>query len=318
MLKLDRLLAITMMLLQKKRISGQELADKFEVSLRTIYRDLECINRSGIPIVSFAGADGGYEIMDGYKLDRQYVTLDELISMVSALQGFHSLLEDQQISHLLDKVKALVGKSDQQLWEDGHRPVIVDFNPWGGSKQDQEKVRDIRYAIQHRRMIHFSYFNSQGVMSERSVQPLGLVLREYAWYLYGFCKIREDRRIFRLSRIQQWSVLAENFERNDSALQDWICQWGGSQNTVPFVLRFSPRAMVRVMDDFEPKHIQKHNDGYIYVHVHFPEDDWVYRMLLKYGADVKVIEPATVAERLRQQARAMWMLYEEEEEMHMH
>ena len=163
-MKIQRLLAITMLLLSQRRINGQVLADKFEVSIRTIYRDLETINSAGIPIISYTGADGGYEIMEQFRIDRQIVTLDELQSILTALKGVQSSLNDQDMDTLLTKVKALVAKSDQNRMEESGETLIFDTNLWhGGGLRDKSMLTSLRQAAKNRTVITFLYTNSEGI-----------------------------------------------------------------------------------------------------------------------------------------------------------
>ena len=139
-LKIDRLLAITMLLLNRRRISAKELSERFEVSLRTIYRDVEAINQAGIPVVSYAGLSGGYEIMDQYRLDRQFLSLEELQSIIVGLKGIRASVGDQEISGLLDKVGAFVAKSEQPAAAQLGNQLILDMNPWGSRHHNKEQL----------------------------------------------------------------------------------------------------------------------------------------------------------------------------------
>ncbi|UUZ81381.1 HTH domain-containing protein [Paenibacillus sp. P26] len=131
-MKIERSLAITMLLLSQRRVSAPTLARKFEVSLRTIYRDLETINSAGIPIVSYTGPEGGYEIMEQFRIDRQIVTFDDLQSILTALKGVRSSLDDEDMDRLLSKIKALVARSEQNRMEEAGETLIFDTNLWHG------------------------------------------------------------------------------------------------------------------------------------------------------------------------------------------
>ncbi len=139
-LKLDRLLAITMLLLNRRRVSAKELSERFEVSLRTVYRDLETINQAGIPVVSYSGMAGGYEIMDQYRLDRQFLSLEELQAIIIALKGMRSSLEDHDIGSLLNKVGAMMARSELGTAESMSQQLIIDLNPWQERKSEKENL----------------------------------------------------------------------------------------------------------------------------------------------------------------------------------
>ncbi|CEG27123.1 helix-turn-helix transcriptional regulator [Bacillus sp. B-jedd] len=311
-MKVHRLLSIVMQLLRRKRISGQELADLFEVSLRTIYRDLETINSAGIPIVSYSGANGGYEIMEQYHIDRQMVTSEELHSILTALKGIQSSLEDPDLADLMVKVGALLTKSEQgQLGEAGET-LIFDTNIWRGGHVDKSLIATLRETARNRHVVLFNYTNAEGTGEPRTVEPIGLAWKGYAWYLYAYCRLRNDYRTFRLSRMKELVVLDERFIRREISLEELDARWGkqDAANLVSMVLRFHPRARVKVEEYFPPEEITVTDNGYFIVRTEHEEDVWLYGTLLSYGTDVSVLEPKHVAENIKVRARQIYRLYE--------
>lgn len=308
-MKLERLLAITVLLLGRKRVSGKELAERFEVSLRTIYRDLEAINQAGIPIVSYSGAAGGYEIIDSYKLDRQLVSQEELHSIFSALKGIQATLEDQEIGALMDKVGALIANNPQT--ESGHG-LIVDFHPWPVDDGNKEKTVGIRKGIKETRLVRFFYVNKQGEELERLVEPMALALKGHGWYLYGYCREREDYRIFKLSRIKNLEVLETEFKRREKSQEELEALWTkpNPSSCIHIVMRFSPSVRYRVEDEFQSSHIEVESDGAILVQTTMPDQPWLYGMLLSYGDAVEVLEPLYVRATLHEKAQEIVRLYE--------
>ncbi|MCZ8516233.1 YafY family protein [Paenibacillus filicis] len=311
-MKLDRLLAITMLLLNRDRVSAKELSDRFEVSMRTIYRDLETINMAGIPIVSYSGAQGGYEIMDRFRLERQFLSMEELQSIVIALKGIRSALGEEDIALLLDKVGTLVDRTDKSGASGLSGQLLVDFNPWQGGERYKEKLSILREAIRENRFIAFAYTSSQGEASERRCEPMGLVLKGFVWYLYGYCSLREDFRVFRLSRIEELRMLQDTFERRPETLEQLDYRWRRQEAPpvcVKLVLEFQPGAKARVRDYFVHGEIVTRPDGTLLVTAHQPEEPWLYSMLLGYGADVRILEPESVAQAVRAKAEEVVKLY---------
>jgi predicted DNA-binding transcriptional regulator YafY len=310
-MKLDRLLAITMLLLNRKRVSAKDLADRFEVTLRTVYRDMETINQAGIPIVSFAGASGGYEIMDQYRLDRQFLSLEELHSIIVALKGIRSTLDEQDIGGLLDKVGALVAKSEQSSVATLSNQLHIDINPWHGGTADKEKLDQLRAAIRNTQLIRFHYTNTNGEEDTRTCEPMSVVLKGYIWYLYGYCRLREDYRIFRLSRMQALTVMQESFERRPESLQELDVRWSRRDHhpLIRLVLRVQPGARGKIQDAFAAEDIEALDDGTMLVTSTRPEEPWLYGMLLTYGADLRVIEPQHIADILKHKAQEIVDLY---------
>jgi len=311
-MKIDRLLAITMLLLNRKRVSAKELAERFEVSLRTIYRDVETISQAGVPIISYSGADGGYEMMDSYKLERQMLTLDELQAIVIALRGVRATLNDQAIGSLLDKVGALMAKSEHSLTEMKSRECLIDINPWSNGKDDDEKLALLRQSIQETKVIRFSYTSSLGTDSERTCEPVAVILKGYIWYLYGYCLLRNDFRVFRLSRIRCLEVSGHHFDKREVDLDKLQFEELTSPGEYPMVtikLRFQPSAKARVYDYFSSSTIIEEDEGTLLVTSTQPDEPWLYRMLLEYGEEVKVLEPEDVATRLVEKVEYILRLY---------
>ncbi|AFC27379.1 Helix-turn-helix type 11 domain-containing protein [Paenibacillus mucilaginosus 3016] len=314
-LKLDRLLAITMLLLNRRRVSAKELSERFEVSLRTIYRDLEAINGAGIPVASYAGASGGYEIMETYRIERQYLSLEELQSIIVALRGIQTTLAepDIDIGSLLDKVGSLVARTASGGTADLRLEMILDLNPWQGGQAEKAKLHLLKQAIRAQQLISFGYTSSQGEDSARTCEPMGVVLKGYIWYLYGFCRLRTDFRIFRLSRIMDLTLLGETFERRAGELEElrfgWNADYHAKRALLGLVLQFSPRAKAKVQDGFEESEIETRPDGSLLVRCQRPDEPWLYSMLMSYGTDVRVLEPSSVADMLRQKAQEIVRMY---------
>lgn len=313
-MKLHRLLAITMLLLGRRRITGQELADRFEVSLRTIYRDLETINAAGIPIASYAGTDGGYEIMDQYRIEKQMVTADEIGDIATALKGMRSTLDDKGMDLLLEKVSALLSKSERSRQEETGETVLLNAGTWRYKARDKQAISQLRQAANSRLVVRFQYTKMEGPSEERSVEPVGIAWKGYAWYLFAYCRLREDYRIFRLSRIRDIVVLTETFPRKDVTLEELNAQWEKPESIamLRLKLRFQPSARVRVDEYFNEDAITVEADGCLLVQAEQPENPWLYGMLLSYGANVRVLEPVRVADKLTEQARQILALYENE------
>jgi predicted DNA-binding transcriptional regulator YafY len=310
-LKLDRLLAITMLLLNRRRVGAKELSERFEVSLRTIYRDLESINQSGIPIISYTGIDGGYEIMDQYRLDRQLLSLDELQSIILALKSMHPSLEEQDVGNLLDKVGALMSRAEQGEAEALSNQIVIDLNPWHGGESEKAKLAILKKAVRDSHLIRFAYTSSEGADSNRDCEPIGIVLKGYIWYLHAYCMLRKDFRIFRLSRIDQLIVLPETFEHRllPPEQLDYHFKRTDDYVHVQLLLQFQPRAKAKVQDYFTHGQIVIQSDGTLLVTANQPDEEWLYHLLLGYGADVLILEPKSVSQAVLKKAKEVVKLY---------
>lgn len=313
-MKLERLMAITIILLNRKRVQAQELADRMEVSLRTIYRDLESLSLAGIPIVSYTGTEGGYEIMDSFRLDRQLLSFDELMALFTALRGLQSTqaMDDSSMDRLLEKVGALVSRTEQgRLVE--REQMLVDFTPWRTSEAERKKVDTLNKAIHEKTLIRFAYTDGQGQETERCVEPMGLVLKGYKWYLHGYCLEREDYRIFRLSRIRDLLELEELFQRRDIELaalnEKWKQPQSQTRRHVGVVLHFSNTVKVAVADRFDEDEIERLPDGSFLVRTTLLDQDWMIGFLLTFRSELRILEPAHLAAAVRKAALDIAGLY---------
>lgn len=313
-MKVERLLGITMTLLSQRRVNAQTLADKYEVSLRTIYRDLETINTAGIPIVSYTGADGGYEIMEQFRIDRQIVTFEDIQSILVALKGVQASLDDQEMDRLLTKIKALAARSEQREWEEAGDTLMFDTNLWhGGGLKDRSILVSLRQAAKNRSVVSFLYTNTEGTAEQREAEPIGLAWKGYAWYLYAYCRLRHDYRTFRLSRMSGLRVLLERFADRGVRMEELDRRWGNQETgpTVRLVLQFRSRLRVRVEEAFGHENVEKLEDGSLLVRASYPDNHWLYGMLLSYGPDVYVREPAVVAEKIKSLGEQIYRNYQE-------
>lgn len=311
-MKLERLMAITILLLNRKRVQAQELAERLEVSLRTIYRDLESLSLAGIPIVSYTGTEGGYEIMESFRLDRQMLSLDELIVLFTALRGLQSTqaLTPTHMDRLLDKVGALVSQAEQDRFADGDQ-ILIDLTPWRTNGAERSKYESLQKAVQDKKLIRFAYTDGKGEETERLVEPMGLALKSYAWYLHGYCLSREDYRIFKLSRIRTLEVQTESFERRPMTLSMLNERWTAprTERTVDLVLRFTGESKVHASDYFDEKEIEKQPDGSLLVRTALPDEKWMIGFLLRFRTEVLILEPAHLAAAVRRTALEIAALY---------
>lgn len=309
-MKLDRLLAIIMLMLNRDRICAKELAEYFEVSLRTIQRDIDAINQAGIPVVSYQGKNGGYGIMENYRIDRYVLTPEEIYSIINALSGVGRGIGDRKMNNLSEKLKSLIPRNDLAALHKDKR-FIIDLSPWMENKAIKEKLDLINEAINDGRLLRFVYTSNKGETLDRTVEPMALILKDSLWYLYGYCRLREDFRMFRLSRINDLQLCAERFVRREKDLEEypWQKYWGAPVPTVDLVLRFAPRTRVRVQDSFDTGQIEIEEDGSLLVRTTYPLEEYLYGLILSYGDAVEVLAPEELRLEIMKRGKRIWELY---------
>lgn len=298
-MKIDRLLSIVILLLNRPLIQAKELADMFEVSVRTIYRDIDSINTAGIPVVTYQGAGGGIGLMQGYRLDRNVLSERELADIFNALQSVSSYAgEGHQL--LMEKISSVIPPSQTAAFRSKTTQMIVDFSPWGMQGPLEERLSLLKEALEESAVVTFEYISAEGRGSTRTVEPYTLVLKGQSWYLYGFCTERRDFRLFKLLRMKALVKVKQHFTRQDIPLKDlpWSDGWKQPQNILPLRLHFAPEGKHLAEEYFDSEELQPDDSGGYTLTAHYPENDWLYGFLLSFGTVMEVLAPEHIRRRL--------------------
>ena len=304
-LKINRLLEITILLLNRATITAKELAERFGVSTRTIYRDIDVLSSAGVPVFTNKGNRGGISLLENYSLNKALLSEQESESLLLALKTLQAT-KYPEIDLILEKIGAVFKHSEAADW------VHIDFSPWASRPNEYNKFIEIKKAILDRKRISFDYINSTGEKTSRIMEPMRLVFKGQAWYLWGYCNIKNDFRVFRISRIKKVKATNLEFERRqhlDNISRDV------TESIHPFValkLKFYSQALYRIYDDFDDEMIVRNEDGTYTVEVQFPEDEWVYGYLLSFGNYVEVLEPQHIRDIVADRARKLLEFYEKQ------
>ncbi len=289
-MQIDRLFQIVYLLLDRKTMTAKELAAHFEVSGRTILRDIDTLSSAGIPVYTMQGKGGGISLLDGYVLNKAALSGEEQNQILIALQSL-AAAGNTDAKGTLSKLEKLFQRTDTD-W------LQVDFSRWGQGAQDNRRFELLKSAILERRVINFDYVSAYGEESHRTVCPLKLVFKSKAWYLQGYCLERQDYRTFKISRILYASLADEHFPAGQYSPPSIESTDTAALSLIELELEFSARAAYRVYDEFDEDCIRRNDDGACHVHVRLPEDDWLYSFLLSLGREVKVLRPGHIAEKL--------------------
>lgn len=286
-MKDNRLFRILYYILEKEKVTANELADKFEVSVRTIYRDIDSISSVGVPIFTTQGKGGGIKIDNEYILNKSLFDANEKEQIIAALQGLEKTNKVYK-SELITKLSALF-KIKNSNW------IEIDFTSWGSNNTYQDLFNTLKIAIINKNIISFSYNSSKAEKINRRVKPIRLLFKEQDWYLYAFCLLRNDFRYFKLSRIKDLEVLAINYEDNfeNIVLKREIKY----ENTVNIKLKFNKSVAFRVYDEF--KAIIEDKKGNLYVEMKIPNNYKLYNYIFSFGANVEILEPKEIRNQLK-------------------
>ena len=281
-MKDNRLFRILYYILEKEKVTANELADKFEVSVRTIYRDIDSISSVGVPIFTTQGKGGGIKIDNEYILNKSLFDANEKEQIIAALQGLEKTNKVYK-SELITKLSALF-KIKNSNW------IEIDFTSWRSNNTYQDLFNTLKIAIINKNIISFSYNSSKAEKINRRVKPIRLLFKEQDWYLYAFCLLRNDFRYFKLSRMKDLEVLATNYEDNfeNIVLKREIKY----ENTVNIKLKFNKSVAFRVYDEF--KAIVEDKKGNLYVEIKIPNNYKLYNYIFSFGANVEILEPEEI------------------------
>ena len=300
-MQINRLFEIVYLLMDKKSMTANELAAHFEVSKRTILRDIDALTAAGIPIYTVQGKGGGVFINDRFVLNKTVISESEQQQILFALQGM-SATRHIETDGILSRLRSLFDKSDKD-W------IEVDFSRWGNGAADRTKFDSLKNAVINERAISFAYSSSYGETADRKAYPLKLVFKSKSWYLQAFCLHKNDYRTFKISRIRNVKMLAEPFD--SSAFQPPEIEQAAYQSPclADVKLHFAPQAAYRIYDEFDEQHITKNDDSSLLVAIRLPLDYWLYDYIFSFGAAVEVLEPQIVRDEIRRQAEKIKNIY---------
>lgn len=287
-MKNNRLFKILYYVLEKGKVTANELAEKYEVSIRTIYRDIDVLSSSGIPIYATQGKGGGIEIVDDFVLKKSFLSENEQEQILIALKGLE-LTNKEYENELLTKLTALF-KTKNTNW------IEVDFTNWQRSKSYDELFKDIKSAIINKNIVRFIYFSSNKKETSRKVKPIRLLFKGWDWYVYAFCLSRNDFRYFKLSRIKEFEILPNTFEDDfDSIVLKKEMEY---EETVFVKVKFDRKMAFRVYDEVSSA-IEEDEDGNLYATVELPNDYNLYNYIFSYGDAAEVLEPKEIRDKIK-------------------
>lgn len=295
-----RLFEILYLLLEKRRITARELAQRFEVSERTVYRDVDALSAAGVPVYATRGKGGGICLLEDFVLDKSLLSEQDQKEILFAL---HSLSAAQaEDNGVLGKISALFQKNSGD-WID------VDFSPWGAGQDGRERFITLKKAVLENRRLSFFYHSSYGCSTRRVVEPYKLCFKGGSWYLQAFCLEKKAFRTFRVSRMEELALQKDVFvpQATPPLLDNAAVP---PQRVVELELRISRRMAYRVLDEFDRRAVAQEENGDYRVRAWYPETGWVYGYLLSFGEDLEVLSPPYVRKILKEKAEKIAVCYQ--------
>ena len=303
-MKIDRLIGILSVLLQEEKTTAPELAERFEVSRRTINRDIEDLCKAGIPIRTAQGTGGGISIMDGYRMDRTILTSKDMQMILAGLRSLDSVSGSKYYSRLMEKIQA--GSSE---FITGRDSILIDLSSWYRESL-APKIETLQGAIEDRRLIKFRYYAPSGE-SERTVEPYYLVFRWSNWYLWSWCLKRKDFRMFKLNRMDKVQETDRNFECRETALPDL-----SNEKIFPGEIKvkalFEADQKWRLVEEFGPSCFTESDDGRLLFTADYTDMENLITWILTFGDKAEVLEPKEAREKIACMVQKMTAIYKED------
>lgn len=304
-MKLERLISMVYMLLNNEILSASMLAEKYNVSQRTIYRDIDTICAAGIPVVSHQGVNGGFGIIDTYKMDKSLLGSYDAGSLVTLLRSMSTVFDDEKAQETIHKLKTIQGDT-------GLPSLSMDI---GSQRAYNDSLRLIRGAIKDRKVVRFEYTNAKNERQKRNVEPASLLFKYDTWYLFGYCRTRSDYREFKLSRISELETLGEHYARKHEApVYEERPPSDYERDFEDAVLHFKIETLARALDFFYNADKSFQEDGSLKIRVKVTAsggERWLIPILLSFGDGVEVLEPPSLRQRMKQKIENMFGLYPE-------
>lgn len=300
----SRLFSIIYILMNKGTVTARELAERFEVSVRTIYRDIENLSMAGIPVYTKKGKNGGICLTEQFILNKLLVTKDEQSQILAALASL------QETGAFKDRETML--KMGDFFDAEPLNWVSIDFSDWSGRRQ--ELFEQVKEAILFHKVLSFDYYGQHGDMSHRMVEPVQLLFRDYTWYLRAYCRSRQDWRLFKLLRMKRVEVLTEETftpRKMIEAVKENILNDAARQQSCLTRIRLviDKSEASRVYDRFEEEEITVLKNGDFLIDARYLVDEWVYGMILSFGPSARVLEPPEVRDEILRRAEKICERY---------
>ncbi len=302
-MKVERLIGILTILLQKEKVTTLQLAERFEVSSRTIQRDIDDLCKAGIPVVSMPGYKGGVSIADGYRLDKTVLTEGELQAILAGTRSIDSILKTTHSQTLIEKFSN--GKSAVLAGQD---KILIDLASWHQSSLS-DKIEQIKQAIFDQEQISFVYSSDKGE-SFRTVEPYLILFKWAAWYLYGYDPAKNDYRLFKLNRLWSLQSTGISFRMREIPKEKLDFDHFFKTEKLKLVAVFQAGSKYRLIEEYGPSCFTVLESGKLLFERTFSSSEYALQWLLGFGDQVTVLKPTALAEKIREQAKNILQAYE--------
>ncbi|MDR1747553.1 MAG: YafY family transcriptional regulator [Spirochaetaceae bacterium] len=303
-MKAERLLAILTILLNREKVTAPWLAKRFEVSVRTIYRDLEALAQAGIPVYATPGREGGIELVEGFRLNTQLLEPTEVQRILTGLESIQHLVQGMEFEKITEKFSLMLKESKQRGIRAPGNHIFIELVP---SRREKGTINLIEQSISGGELLSIRYTDISGRVTERVTEPLALIYIWQSWFLYAYCRLREGFRPFRITRIAE-PQLAPGIRiapETDISDRPWLRDWENSNPPERIVFSIDETARSRAAEMFDEEVIQALPDGWFRITVDFPIDEWIISYIISLPGQVRVEEPDSLRRAVALRAAEM-------------
>ena len=302
-MKYEIMLKITMLLLSKRKVTARELADRFSISTRSVYRYIEELDVCGVPVDISRGRYGGITVADTFRLPSGFFTREEFSATVNALEAMKSQVSDESVETALEKLQRQQKNEKRELSVCGN--IIIDGGTWGESKKFTDKMRVCETAVNERKCLFIDYVSRGGEHSKRVIDPYVLVCKQNVWYVYAFCHTKQTFRTFKIGRIKSATFTGEEFVRAEITRDDVDMNFGYSDDELTEVtFEIEKNSLADAEEWLGIDNIEPRGDKFI-ARLTLPDNGGLVNKILSYGGAVKVLEPLALKEKVKSAARAI-------------
>lgn len=312
-MKYEIMLKILFELLSKKCVKASYLADKFEVSVRSIHRYINCLELAGVPIYTLRGNNGGFAIVDTYKLSSTFLTVKEFEHTINTLSAITDSVPNKDLSNVISKLKAVV-KNERSGFDIKSGNLIIDAGPWGDAVGYKSKLNVIQKSIDELKKLNIRYHDRNGDITERIIEPHVIVFKQGLWYVYAFCHLRNEFRFFKIGRIEFADITNESFTRREISQEDLPLDfWHNVTETTDVIFEIDKKCLSDVEEWLGIENVHKQHNKYV-AEAKLPFDNGLVSKIMSFGNGIKVIQPQELKDEIIKNTKSIIDTYNEKSE----
>lgn len=307
-MKFEIMLKILFELLAKKTVTATYLANKYEVSTRSIHRYVNTLEMAGVPLYTTRGKSGGFSLIDTYRLNSNFLTSKEFEQTLNTLQAFCDSVPNKTLSNVILKLKA-TSKNSYENFDLKSGNLVIDAGPWGDTKGYKTKLLVIENAIENNNVLTINYHDRNGVVSKRDIEPHVIVFKQGLWYVYAYCRLRNEFRFFKTGRIESANILDEKFTRREIAKNELPLNfWHNTIETKEVYMEIDKKCLSDVEEWLGIENVQLVNGKHVAT-VNLPFDDGLVSKIISYGDGIKVVYPNELKEKIKKTITELGKIY---------